>query len=80
MFTMIKKFASVVQKTFVYFEFSSYVHDVYNDGGEMESLVEARLDLRLLESTTRFDDYTETGEYNDLLVVMISLVMLQSCF
>lgn len=28
----------------VYFEFSSYVHDVYNDGGEMESLVEARLD------------------------------------
>ncbi|XP_048622979.1 F-box/LRR-repeat protein At1g48400-like [Brassica napus] len=53
----------------VYFEFSSYVHDVYNDGGEMESLVEARLDLRLLESTTSFDDYTETGEYNDLLVV-----------
>ncbi|KAF3570590.1 hypothetical protein F2Q69_00063173 [Brassica cretica] len=53
----------------VYFEFSSYVHDVYNDGGEMESLVEARLDLRLLESTSRFDDYTETGEYNDLLVV-----------
>ncbi|XP_013603715.1 PREDICTED: putative F-box protein At1g64540 [Brassica oleracea var. oleracea] len=35
----------------------------------MESLVEARLDLRLLESTTSFDDYTETGEYNDLLVV-----------
>lgn len=49
MFTMIKKFASVVQKTFVYFEFSSYVHDVYNDGGEMESLVEAKLDLRLLD-------------------------------
>ncbi|CAF2050362.1 BnaA09g44960D [Brassica napus] len=36
----------------------------------MESLVEARLDLRLLESTTRFDDYTETGEYNDLLVIL----------
>ncbi|KAF2618309.1 hypothetical protein F2Q68_00042230, partial [Brassica cretica] len=50
----------------VYFEFSSYVHDVYNDGGEMESLVEARLDLRLLESTTRFDDYTETGRCGDL--------------
>ncbi|CAH8382802.1 unnamed protein product [Eruca vesicaria subsp. sativa] len=48
----------------VYFEFSSYVHAYYGSFGDMESLVEARLDLRLLESTTRFDDDTDTGEWN----------------
>ncbi|KAL0755388.1 hypothetical protein Bca101_093056 [Brassica carinata] len=34
----------------VFFEFSSYVHVYYDSFGDMESLVEARLNLRLLES------------------------------
>ncbi|CAN7063854.1 unnamed protein product [Brassica oleracea var. botrytis] len=38
----------------------------------MESLVEARLDLRLLESTTSFDDYTETGEMASYVKILHS--------
>ncbi|KAL0653841.1 hypothetical protein Bca4012_096532 [Brassica carinata] len=57
-----------LKRLVIYYVVPPEYKDVYDDQ-EMESLVEARLDLRLLESTTSFDDYTETGEYNDLLVV-----------
>ncbi|RID48302.1 hypothetical protein BRARA_I04823 [Brassica rapa] len=67
-----------LKRLVIYYVVPPEYKDVYDDQ-EMESLVEARLDLRLLESTTRFDDYTETGDKTKIKLIHKSIMNIYIC-